>query len=151
MTSPFLASTSIIAFDDSLSAWSLPFTIVFSISSSVEPVGAPTPASLVRTIVTPWSRSRCNSPLLRRHSEMRLVMSMLPVAPGLVLNAPVAPVVLVDELVAPMVLLLDVSELLVPAVALGLLEESDVSEDVVLEGLVVEDERPALLLAGVEL
>jgi hypothetical protein len=70
---------------------------------------------------------------------------MLLAAPGVAPSALVAPVVLVEELVAPIVLLLDVSE------ALGLLGESDVSGDAVLEGLVDEDDRPALLLAGVEL
>ncbi len=58
---------------------------------------------------------------------------------------------LVEELVAPIVLFVDVSELLVPAVELALLGESDVSAEAVLDGLVDEDETAALLLAGVEL
>jgi hypothetical protein len=41
----------------SLSAWSLPLTMVSITSSSEAPVGAPTTLSLVRTIATPRSRS----------------------------------------------------------------------------------------------
>lgn len=79
----------------------------------------------------------------------------MPIALGLVLSAPVAPVELVEELVAPIVLLLlDVSGLLVREVELEPPGES-VSDDVLLDGLAEEAdpllERPAVLLAGVEL
>lgn len=57
VTSPLLASTSIEALETSLSACSLPLTIVLMTSSSEAPVGAPATLSFDRTIVTPRSKS----------------------------------------------------------------------------------------------
>jgi hypothetical protein len=110
VTSPLLAETSIIAFDVSESAWSLPFTIVSITLSSVLPVGAPTTLSLVRTIATPRSRSAWSSVSPSRHSVMRVLMSVPVVAAAMsveLLLVPlieVAPVWLVEPLVAPIVL-----------------------------------------------
>lgn len=66
-----------LAFASWLSAWSLPFTIVFRTVSSVLPVGAPAEDSLVRTMAVPLSRSLLSSDGLRRHSVMRVEMSVL--------------------------------------------------------------------------
>lgn len=73
VTSPLCACTSRLSEDSSLSAWSLFFTIVMITESSIDPVGAPAPASRVRTIVTEWSRSAWMSVGLRRHSVMRVL------------------------------------------------------------------------------
>jgi hypothetical protein len=73
-------------------------------SSSVDPVGAPTTVSFVRTIVTPRSKSLCSSEGESRHSVIRVVISVLELAVALVSVEEVAPVVLVEPLVAPMVL-----------------------------------------------
>lgn len=94
VTSPFSASTSMDALDTSLSAFSLPLIMVSITSSSDEPVGAPTTLSLVRTMVTPRSRSACNSVEPRRHSVIREETSL-----EVLLDAarePDAPVVLVE-------------------------------------------------------
>lgn len=112
VTSPSLAFTSIIAFEVSASACSLPLTIVSTTESSVLPVGAPTIESLVRTIATPRSRSAWISASPSRHSVMRVLTSVPLVADAmsvvlrLVSVEAVAPVLLVDSLVAPTVLLL---------------------------------------------
>jgi len=83
--------------------------MVLTTSSSVEPVGAPTTVSLVRTTVTPESRSDWISAALKRHSVMREDTSALVVLDAssleLRLRSAAAPVELVDELVAPIVLL----------------------------------------------
>jgi len=106
ITSPFLASTSKEAFAVWLSACSLPLTMVLMTASSVEPVGAPTTLSLVRTIVTPRSRSDWISVVLRRHSVMRDEMSELVLLELLLLSDELpAPVELLDPAVAPIVLL----------------------------------------------
>ncbi len=80
MTSPLLASAWMLALDSSLSACSLPVTIVFNTVSSVLPVGAPATDSLVRTIATPLPRSALSSEGLRRHSVIRKEMSALELA-----------------------------------------------------------------------
>jgi hypothetical protein len=124
VTSPLLASTSIEAFETSLSAWSLPLTIVSITSSSEAPVGAPTALSFERTIVTPRSRSAWSSAEPRRHSVMRddtsvdvlLAVMSLEVLPE-VENEPVAPVVLVEPAPAAPV----VPEVLVVSLAIVLL------------------------------
>jgi hypothetical protein len=155
MTSPFLASTSKVALAVSLSAWILPFTIVSITSSSVEPVGAPTTVSFVRTIVTPRSRSDCSSVGPNRHSVMRVVMSVLEaVAVRPVSVAVVAPVVLVEPLVAPIVLLVDALllgyvELELGDVLVSVDAARDESVELVLLGdvlLVVEDVSGDVLL-----
>lgn len=76
-TSPFCADTSIIAVADSESDWSFCLTVDSIVESSVAPVGAPTAASLVRTIVTPLSRSAWSALGSRRHSEMRVEISVV--------------------------------------------------------------------------
>ena len=74
-------------------------------------MGAPTTVSLVRTIVTPRSRSAWSSVAPRRHSVIRLEMSELDARSAfeeleLLRSVEVfAPVALVELLVAPMVLL----------------------------------------------
>ena len=107
--SPFLAFTSIIAFEVSASACSLPLTIVSMTESSELPVGAPMTVSFVRTIATPLSRSAWISESLKRHSVMRVVMSAPVVAAAMSVelrdDSVVAPVLLWDVLVAPIVLL----------------------------------------------
>lgn len=158
VTSPLLDSTSIMALAVSLSAWSLPLTIVLTTSSSVAPVGAPTTLSLVRTIVTPRSRSVWISVGLSRHSVIRVVISVVAVADavsvllrlelGSVVDA-VAPVVLLELGLAPAVPVvellwsvvlreasLEATALLAPVVSVEL-------ED----GLVLVDEDDGMLLA----
>src|SRR5688500_10164265 len=146
ITSPFLASTSMLALEASLSACSLPLTMVLITSSSVEPVGAPTTESLVRTMVTPRSRSAWISDAPSRHSVIRLARSALVLAALLVSVEAVAPVVLVELLVAPIVLVLLVSGLIglgyVVSVGLGVVLVTLVSveglREVVSEELEVE-------------
>jgi len=102
VTSPLCASTSIcdaIA-ARSESACSLPLIIVTRTESSVLPVGAPTTVSLVRTIVTPRSRSDWMSAAARCSSVMRVLMSVLAVVLVLVpLLVESAASVLEDEVV----------------------------------------------------
>jgi len=97
VTAPFLASAWMLALARSLSACSLPVTIVFTTVSSVLPVGAPAEDSFVRTIATPLSRSLLSSEGLRRHSVMRAEISLLEP----VLLALVERLVSVVELVVP--------------------------------------------------
>lgn len=125
------------AFASWLSAWSLPFTIVFKTVSSVLPVGAPALDSLVRTIAVPLSRSLLISDGLKRHSVMRVETSVLLVAALLV------PAELEDDgdVAADDVSVVDVPD--VPATLL-LLDGVVAAESV--DGVVVDEvEAPAVV------
>jgi hypothetical protein len=113
-------------------------------SSSVEPVGAPTTVSFVRTIVTPRSRSLCSSEGERRHSVIRVVISVLELAGALVSVEVVAPVVLVEALVAPIVLEVLCSDVLAVE-ELGVVLEVELGEVV----LSVEAERDTSVVVDV--
>lgn len=124
VTSPLLASTSIEALETSLSACSLPLTIVSITSSSEAPVGAPTALSFVRTIVTPRSRSAWSSAEPRRHSVIRDETSVEVLLAAMSLEVllevesePVAPVELVEPAPAAPV----VPEVLVESLAIVVL------------------------------
>lgn len=117
-TSPLLASTSIIAVATLSSDCSLPFTMFSRTESSVEPVGAPTALSFVRTIATPRSRSAWISAGESRHSVIRTVTS--PAAAPVVAEAMSLELRLVS--VEPLVVLL--LGLVVLAEELGLVLES---------------------------
>jgi hypothetical protein len=113
--------------------------------SSVEPVGAPTMLSLVRTMVTPRSRSVWISAGERRHSVMRVVTSVFALAEAMsvelvpVVLLPLAPVaVLVSEALPEPVVLLPEVEPVVPAM---------LPEELVL-GVVLDE--PAALVESVE-
>jgi hypothetical protein len=124
VTSPLLASTSIEALETSLSACSLPLTIVSITSSSEAPVGAPTALSFVRTIVTPRSRSAWSSAEPSRHSVIRDETSVEVLLAAMSLEVllevesePVAPVELVEPAPAAPV----VPEVLVESLAIVVL------------------------------
>lgn len=114
VTSPLCAWTSMFKDDSSLSAWSLFFTRVMMTESSILPVGAPAPTSLVRTMVTPRSISAWRSVGARRHSVMcavlcvplvvvEAILAELPLVLVLEVDAPAAPVV--DEVLLGLSLL----------------------------------------------
>jgi hypothetical protein len=96
-------------------------TIVSMIESSVEPVGAPTMLSLVRTMVTPRSRSVWISAGERRHSVMRVVTSVFALAEAMsvelvpVVLLPLAPVAVLVSEVLPEPVVLPEEEPVVPA------------------------------------
>src|SRR4051812_31164894 len=105
-------------------------------SSSVEPVGAPTTESFVRTMVTPRSRSDWMSVVDRCHSVIRddtsavavVLVEAVELRP--VSREPVAAVVLVDPVAAPIVPVAEVEELvlwsgLVGEVELGVVDVVD--------------------------
>lgn len=150
VTSPFLASTSIIEVATWLSAWSLPFTIVVITASSLAPVGAPTTLSFVRTIVTERSRSLWISVGERRHSVMRVVTSAVLAAP-VVADAMSAELRLV-VLVAPVLVSLDGVVLVEDeGEVLELLEDEGVVEATEPLALEVEELGVVVLLLGVVL
>lgn len=130
----------------------MPFTIVSRTESSVEPVGAPTTLSLVRTMVAERSRSAWSSADPRRHSVSRLAISEAPVVAAAIsvtlrLVVSIAPAALVPTAPARVVSLC--AELRVASVAtVALLLVVPAAAEIVASVVVFSDEALGVVSAA---